>query len=183
MEVLPKMMVNDFLNIFYSNSPLSIDWDSLEEIALMYEEGLVTLDVEVITSHDDFLKRLDYVNKPKNGFVRSGESYLHLALKSFARDYLKTLVVLESDILYEQNLDGFKVDVIDRGLRFPTECGDTNALKLEKYLFLPSTQTFLIIPYPRLNDVILYKFCAEKSFFKYVEFKSEYFQKIRSKLR
>ena len=31
------------------------------------------------------------------------------------------------------------VDVIDKDLHFPVECGDANALKLEKYLTLLTT--------------------------------------------
>lgn len=183
MEVLKKMTFDDFLNIFYSNSPFSTDRESLEDISFMYQEGLITVESEEIASHDDFINRIDYVTEAKNGFTRSGESYSHLAIKSFARDYLKAKGVLESEILYEQVLAGFEVDVIDKNLHFPIECGDTNALKLEKYLSLSFTKAFLVIPYPKLKAVTLYKFCTEKSFFKYLEFKSEYFRKIRGMLR
>lgn len=70
--------------------------------------------------------------------MKNGESFNHLALKSFATDYLtETFGVLKGDVRYEYPLNGFEVDVIDKSLYFPVECGDTNALKLEKYLILP----------------------------------------------
>lgn len=178
------MTSSDFLKIFYSNSPLAIDWDNLNEIEFMYNEGFFSVISEVVASNSDFISRIDYVGEPKNGFMRDGESYSHLALKTFGRDYLINLLnIPKNEVLYEQVLDGFEVDVIDRSHQFPIECGDTNALKLEKYLTLPTTNTFLIIPYPRQGNIIIYKFSAKEGFFGYLEFKKEYLKKIRTKLR
>lgn len=75
---------------------------------------------------DEFVKRIDFVLNPKNGFLRNGETDGHLALKSFAADYLiKYCGVQEENIQYECPLIGFEVDVIDKDLHFPTELSDT----------------------------------------------------------
>ena len=135
------MTSEDFVKIFYSNFTPNIDWTNIDEITWMYEEGLFVISSEIIATNDEFIKRIDFVLDPKNGFIRSGESDGHLALKSFAKDFfIRYCDVPKEDIRVEYPLIGFEVDVIDKDLRFPTECGDTNALKLEKYLILPTTK-------------------------------------------
>lgn len=132
----------------------------------MYQEGLFTLSSQIIASRDEFIKRIDLVLDPTKGFVRNSESDGHLALKSFASDYLiKYCDILEEQVRFEYPLVGFEVDVIDKGLHFPTECGDTNALKLEKYLSLPDTKKMLILPYPHSQDVKVFEFVSNPSFF------------------
>lgn len=180
MELLKKMTVEELLKIFYSNNPLSIEYESLEEISFMLEEGFITFETLILGSHDDFLQRIDYVTDPHNGYIRSGESYSHLALKSFARGFLLMNNVMDGDVLYEQALDGFKVDVIDREFHFPVECGDTNASKLESYLAFSSVRFFTVIPYPRTKA---FKFLANKHFFEYVDFKRGYLSKKRIRFR
>ena len=135
------MTSEDFVKIFYSNFTPNIDWTNIEEINWMYQEGLFTVFSKVIASSEEFPKRIDFVLNPKNGFLKSGENDGHLALKSFAKDFLiRYCDVPKEDVRVEYPLIGFEVDVIDKDLRFPTECGDTNALKLEKYLILPTTK-------------------------------------------
>lgn len=80
------MTSDDFVKIFYSNHISNIDWDNIDEINWMYQEGLFTVFSQVIASDDEFLKRIDFVSDPKNGFTRNGESDSHMALKSFAKD-------------------------------------------------------------------------------------------------
>lgn len=112
---------------------------------------------------------------PKNGFLRNGESDGHLALKSFARDFLINCCgILEDDIKYEHPLIGLEVDVIDKGLHFPTECGGTNALKLEKYLSLPATKKMLLLPYPYSEDIKVFQFEAKPRFLEYIKHKHTY---------
>lgn len=78
---------------------------------------------------------------------------------------------------------GFEVDVIDKGLRFPVECGDTNALKLEKYLALISTEKMLILPYPHSAGVKVFEFCANPRFFEYIKHKEIFLNEQRLKYR
>lgn len=166
------MTVYDFVKIFYSNYTPNIDWDNINEITWMYQEGLFTVSSQVISSDDEFIKRIDFVLDPKNGFMRSGESDSHMALKSFAKDYLISQCgVTENEILYEYPLIGFEVDVIDKDLHFPTECGDTNALKLEKFLALPTTKKMFILPYPHSEDLHIFEFVANPRFFEYIKYK------------
>ena len=75
------------------------------------------------------------------------------------------------------------VDVIDKDLHFPTECGDTNALKLEKYLALPTTKKMLVLPYPHTEDVKVFEFCANPKFFEYIKHKHEFLNQKNAKLR
>jgi len=125
------MVSEDFVKIFYSNFTLNIDWDNIDEITWMYNEGLFSMIAQPVALHDEFNERIELVSKPKNGFVRSGENGGHLALKSLARDHLVGHCnVLNGDVRYEYPLIGFEVDVIDKDLHFPVECGDTNVLKL-----------------------------------------------------
>ena len=178
------MTSEDFVKIFYSNFSPNIDWANIDEITWMYQEGLFTVSTQLIASSDEFAKRIDLVMNPKKKFIKSGEGDEHLALKSFAADYLiKHCGVQEEDIQYECPLIGFEVDVIDKDLHFPAECGDTNVLKLEKFLHLPPTKTFLVLPYPRLEDLKIFEFQANPKFFEYVQHKQQFLNKKNAKLR
>jgi len=178
------MTSDDFVKIFYSNFSPNIDWDNINEISWMHQEGLFTISPQVIASNNEFLKRIDFVRDPKNGFMRNGESDGHLALKSFAKDYLiKHCGVSEKEIRYEYPLIGFEVDVIDKDLSFPVECGDTNALKFEKYLLLPSVKKMLILPYPHSTDVQVFRFEAKPRFFEYIKHKQNFLNRRSAKLR
>lgn len=178
------MTSNDFKKIFYSNFSQYADWANIDEIAWMYQEGLFTISTKVIASSDEFLNRIDFVLNPKNGFIKSGESNQHLALKSFAKDYLiKYSNIREEDIRCEYPLVGFEVDVIDKDLHFPIECGDTNSLKLEKYLLLSSTDKMLVIPYPHAEDVKVFEFTANPNFFDYIKHKQNFLNQKNVKLR
>jgi len=177
------MTSEDFLKIFYSNSPLGIDWANIDEIAWMYQEELIQLDSIVLASHDEFEKRLDKATQSNQMSLREGESLTHLVMKMFATDCLiNKLGISKDNILYEYALIGFEVDVIDRDLNFPTECGNTNALKLEKYLSLPHTKKMLILPYPNLEDLKVFQFQATPRFFDYIKHKQEHFNQRNAKL-
>lgn len=150
----------------------------------MYQEKLFTVSSRDIASNDEFLERIDFVLNPKNRFVRSGENDGHLALKSFAKDYLTLHCgVPENEIKYEYPLIGFEVDVIDKDLAYPVECGDTNALKLEKYLTLPSVKRMFIFPYPHAEDVKVFEFQVNPSFFDYIKHKQTFLNRKNAKLR
>lgn len=179
-----SMTSEDFAQIFYSHFTPSIDWANIDEITWMYGEDLFAMQSSVIASAAELADMIDFVSDPKNGFMKTGESGTHLALKSFARDYLvRNLGILEKDVRYEYSLTGFEVDVIDKDLHFPVECGDTNALKLEKYLALPSTKKMLILPYPNLKDVKVYEFYTNPKFFEYIKHKATFLNKQRTKFR
>lgn len=178
------MTSEDFLNIFYSNFSTNIDWANVDEINWMYQEGLFTLNSKVIVGNNKFLERIDLVTNPRFGLIKNGESFSHMALKSLASDYLVGgLGVKESEIKYEFNLIGFEVDVIDKALYYPVECGDTNALKLEKFLALPSTKEMLILPYPHSGDVKVFEFSRNDNFLKYIKHKQTFLNQKNSKLR
>lgn len=178
------MTSEDFLKIFYSNFSPNIDWANIDEITWMYQEDLFNVSSEVVASQDEFIKKIDFVLDPRNGYLRNGESNGHLALKSFARDFLtRSCGIPEEDIRYEYPLVGFEVDVIDKDLRFPTECGDTNALKLEKYLALPATDSMFILPYPHSAPVRVFQFEANPRFFEYIKHKQEFMNRKNAKLR
>ncbi len=178
------MTSDDFVKIFYSNYTPSIDWANIDEITWMYQEELFTISSKIIASSDEFLKKLDFVLDSKNGLTRSGESDAHLALKSFAADYLTSNYgVLKEEVKFEYPLIGFEVDVIDKNLFYPTECGDTNALKLEKYLVLPDTKKMLILPYPHFGNVKVFEFQANPKFFKYIKHKQTFLNQKNAKFR
>lgn len=170
------MTAEDFVRIFYSNSPRAIDWQNIDEITWMYQEGLITVEVETISSHDDFIQKIDFVLEPTNGLIRNGESAGHMALKSLAADFLQSKWHVK-DIHYEYNLIGFEVDVIDADLHFPCECGDTNAIKLEKYFEIPTTTVFTILPYAHEQDIKAYLFQVTPRFFEYLLFKQKQYSK------
>jgi len=178
------MTSEDFVKIFYSNSPLNIDWENIDEIAWMYQEGLFTFTSEVIVTNAEFQARVDLVSDPSSGIIKNGESFSHMALKSLARDYLiKQLNIVDDEVKYEYPLIGFEVDVIDKNLWFPTECGDTNAMKLEKYLMLPTTKKMLVLPYPHTGDVKVFDFSATSQFFEYIKHKQVILNQENAKLR
>lgn len=165
------MTSEDFAKIFYSNFIPSIDWANLDEIAWMYGEGLFKVFCQELASPEEFIKR-------------NGESLNHIALKSFATDYLfKQYGIPKENVIYEYPLIGFEADVIDKNLYYPVECGDTNALKLEKYLTLPSTKKMLILPYPRSGNVRVFEFCANPRFFEYIKHKKIFLNQQRAKFR
>ncbi len=172
----------DFQKIFYSNSPLSIDWFNLGEIGLMYEEGLIGLNELSVASNAEFLEAIDFVQIPTHGFSFGGESIQHSALKYLTQRFLmKKYGLVARDVSIERPFIGFEVDVIDKNLKFPCECGDTNAAKLEKYLCHASVEKFYIFPYPHNKDLRAYEFFTKERFFEYIEFKQSYLNKQRAK--
>lgn len=178
------MTSDDFANIFYSNYTPNIDWANIDEINWMYKEELFTISSKIIGSSNEFMKKIDFVLNPKNNLIKSGESDQHLALKSFAVEYLTSdYGILKEEVKFEYPLIGFEVDVIDKDLWYPTECGDTNALKLEKYLGLPNTKRMLILPYPNANNVKIFEFQANPKFFKYIKHKQTFLNQKNAKFR
>ncbi|MDP3973823.1 MAG: hypothetical protein Q8P92_03240 [Candidatus Daviesbacteria bacterium] len=178
------MTSEDFVRIFYSNFSPGIDWANIDEIAWMFEEGLFGLNSQAIATNDQFLERVDLVVNPKYGLIKNGESFEHMALKSLAKDYLvEYFDIAENKIKMEYPLIGFEVDVIDEDLCFPTECGDTSALKLEKYLSLSNTKKMLILPYPHSEDIKVFEFVANPRFFEYINHKHQFLNQKNAKLR
>jgi|GEM_PF-2617216 hypothetical protein len=178
------MTSEDFLKIFYSNFSPNIDWANIDEIAWMYQEGLLKLSSKILADHGQFEERLDQAASSKEALLTEGESLTHLVLKTFAANYLvDSLGVPRADIVYEYPLIGFEVDVIDKSLCFPIECGDTNALKLEKFLSLSTTKSFLILPYPHLEDLKIFEFQAKPRFFEYINHKQNFLNRKNASLR
>lgn len=178
------MTSEDFAKIFYSNFTPNIDWANIDEIDWMHDEGLFAMQSKVIASGGELTDRIDFVSDPKNRFMKNGESIAHLALKSFGKDYLiSNYNIPEEEIRYEYSLISFEVDVIDKDSHFPVECGDTNALKLEKFLYLPSTKSFLVLPYPHLKDLKIFEFQANPKFFEYIKHKQDFLNRKNAKLR
>lgn len=178
------MTSNDFVRIFYSNFSPNIDWANIDEIAWMYGKNLFKMSSKILTDYEQFEKHLNSLINSTTEKLKEGESLTHLVLKLFAKDYLiKYLKINKDDISFEYPLIGFKVDVIDKKLQFPIECGDTNALKLEKYLFLPTTDKFFVLPYPHFKDLEIFEFSAYPRFFDYIKHKQNFLNKKNSKLR
>lgn len=178
------MKSEDFLKIFYSNFTLNADWVNIDEITWMYEQSLIRFSSKIMANHSQFEERLKQATDSKEVSLVEGESLTHLVLKRFAADYLvDSLGISRADIKYECPLSGFEVDVIDKNFYFPVECGDTNALKLEKFLYLPPTKSFLVLPYPHLQDLKIFEFQANSKFFEYIQHKQQFLNKKNAKLR
>lgn len=178
------MTSEDFVKIFCSNFALNIDWANIDEIAWMNQQGLIRLSSKIVAKHSEFEKRLKQATDSKEASLIEGESLTHLVLKKFAADYLiNNYVVSKTDIRYEYPLVGFEVDVIDKNLNYPAECGDTNALKLEKFLNLFETKSFLVLPYPHLENLKIFEFQANPKFFEYIQHKQQFLNKKNAKLR
>lgn len=178
------MTSEDFVKIFYSNFTHGIDWANIDEITWMYKQGLIKLSSKVLANHNQFEERLDILVNTDVWKLREGESLTHLALKLFAKDYLiQYMEVNENEIWFENPLIGFEVDVIDKKLKFPVECGDTNPLKLEKYLSLPTTEKFFVLPYSHLKNLEIFEFFANPRFFDYIKHKQGFLNKRNSKFR
>ncbi|MBI2022926.1 hypothetical protein HYS97_03705 [Candidatus Daviesbacteria bacterium] len=178
------MTKDDFKKIFYSNSLLNVDWFNLEEITLMYEENLIGFNKIFLGNSNKFDQALGIVQDPTQGLINGGESQQHIALKFLIRQFLSNKYKFKIDDFYiEYPFLGFEVDLIDKNFRFPSECGDTNALKLEKYLSPPTVEKFFVLPYPHMDDIYTFEFFAQPDFIKYIEFKKDYFNKKNSKLR
>lgn len=64
--------------------------------------------------------------------------------------------------------------MICEDLYFPVECGDTNALKLEKFWLPSSIKKMLVLPYHNSLEVKLYIFRQAPVFFEYIEHKKKY---------
>lgn len=178
------MTSDDFVKIFYSNFTPNIDWANIDEITWMYQQGLIRLFSKIIADHHQFEERLNQAINSKEASLIEGESLTHLVLKMFAADYLVDIFGVPGvDIKYEHPLVGFEVDVIDKNLCFPIECGDTNALKLEKFLYLPATRKFLVLPYPHLKDLKIFEFQANPKFFEYIKHKQTFLNQRNAKFR
>lgn len=149
----------------------------------MYAQKMFVVELAIAANNDLFQKTLNSVERG-GILIKTGESLLHMALKSIATDYLIKSCGLKRDyISYEYPLIGFEVDLIDKNLFYPSECGDTNAQKLEKFLALPTTKIFFIFPYPHTGDVKVYQFIALPLFFEYLEHKNSFLNNQRAKWR
>lgn len=178
------MTSEDLVKIYYSNFTPNIDWANIDEIIWMYQQSLIRLSSKIIASHSEFEERLKQAADSKETALVEGESLTHLVLKMFAADYLiYHLGVSKVDIKYECPLIGFEVDVAVKDLSYLVECGDTNALKLEKFLYLPTTKSFFVLPYPHLEDIKIFEFQADPKFFEYINHKQNFLNKQNAKLR
>lgn len=178
------MNADQLLKIFYSNWTSSADWQNLDEIAWMISEDMISVNPIPLLSYNSFKKKLKLAKSPKSKLIKTGESIAHMALKLTGADFLiNNLKIKPENIFFEYPLSGFEVDLIDSNLNFPVECGDTSAIKLEKYLSLDKTEQFFIIPYPHLKDLLIYSFTAKAKFFEYNSFKKDYLNKKNAKLR
>lgn len=171
------MTLNDFAHIFYSNYSPSTDWEQLSEILWMYEEKLLSVERSSFLSIDEFHELIKKIENKRYKFVlESGDSIKHQALKLAASELLTDKFgVAKKDILYEESFMGFEVDVIDTFLTTPIECGDTNALKLEKYLSKDTIKRFIVLPYPISDSNSLYSFTFTPlpRFREYLDFKQK----------
>lgn len=173
------MKVDDFARIFYSNYQPNTDWVQLEEILWMFDEGLFKFEKVRISSKLKFLKLISSIENGKNkeGW-EDGDSITHQALKLIGAELLsKRFLINKRDILLERPFIGFEVDVIDRNKTFPTECGDTNAIKLEHYLIADGVKRMIVIPYPHKGNIFAFIFTALPRFKDYVLFKRDYLRK------
>lgn len=171
------MTLDDFAHIFYSNYSPSTDWEQLSEILWMYEEKLLSVEKSGFLSIDKFHGLIKTIENKRYKFVlESGDSVKHQALKLAAGELLTDKFgVVKKDILYEEPFVGFEVDVIDASLTTPVECGDTNALKLEKYLSKNTVKRFIVLPYPVSDCSSLYSFTFTTlpRFQEYLDFKQK----------
>lgn len=178
------MTADSLLKIFYSNLQLGADWQNLDEISWMISEDMILVTSLPPIKHQKFIRTLNKIKNSNTKLIRTGESISHMALKSEAANFLKEQFHLsDQDIRYEYPLVGFEVDVIDKNLNFPIECGDTSAIKLEKYLALPNTKKFFILPYPHFKDLTIYQFVSSPKFFEYLDFKHKHLNEKNAKLR
>lgn len=178
------MNVKDLARIFYSNYQPQTDWVQLEEILWMFDEGLFKFEEVRICSKLKFLKLISSIENGENkeGW-EDGDSITHQALKLLGAELLsKRFQINKRDILFERPFIGFEVDVIDLNKTLPIECGDTNAIKLERYLIADGVKQMIIIPYPHGKDVSAFIFTARPKFKDYVLFKRDYLRRcIRKK--
>ena len=150
----------------------------------MYQNKLFTLNKIPVATHAEFLENIKLIEQNRYKKVwESGDSIPHQALKMIGASYLQQIYKLNSaDIYYEFPFVGFEVDVIDKLLTHPIECGDTNPLKLEHYLIANSVSDMVILPYPHQKNVYGYSFVHKADFKKYILFKRDFLrQKIRSR--
>lgn len=177
------MTVNDLAKIFYSNYLASTDWDELSEISWMLENNLLSFNKSWVCSHRQFINKVSLIQEERfKHVIESGDGIRHQALKLIVTNLLNAKYGIDlTDILYEHVFLGFEVDVIDKNLGYPTECGDSNPQKLEKYLASPTVKHVLILPYPLDGrDPQVFIFSARPEFQKYISFKNDF---IRKKFR
>lgn len=63
----------------------------------------------------------------------------------------------------------------------PKISGDTNALKLEKFLALPTTKKMFVLSYPHSGDVKVFVFVTNPRFFEYIEHKQSFLNQKNAK--
>lgn len=169
----------DIANIFYSNFTPAIDWEMVEDISWMFNEGILKLEVISVAKTDKFLKEIDLIQDERYKHVyESGGSIRHQALKKLAAEFLMSRYKVRSDdIRYEYPFYGYEVDVSDLHFGYLCECGDANPAKVEFYLLQPLVKALITLPYPKNNaSVKAYIFSPGSKFVEYVTFKKRYFR-------
>lgn len=161
-------MINseELKNIFYFGFNKACDWQLLDELEVLIQEGAINYSRKTISSKDNYFKILDKI-KVIDGLGPQGKG--HMALKEITRDYLERL---GKKALSEFQILGMHPDVISSDKKIAIECGITDPGGI---LILLSNQNILfvgVLPYPGDdNNLFLHKFSRGANFLDYKNWK------------
>ncbi|MCX6742755.1 MAG: hypothetical protein NT116_00790 [Candidatus Parcubacteria bacterium] len=162
------------LNIFYSNSPLNIDYHAIGELEYLIEKELIAISTRELCNINKLHEIIDKIN---SGNIKAidyqGGGIKHMALKKLGEDLLLSLnkkAKIES-LFYNRY-----PDVISNDSSIIIECGDTDPNKILEYFYY-GVAAIMVLPYPDSSEVNYYEFSSKdlKELQEYIKNKNSYF--------
>ncbi len=154
-EIIMDKSTESLLNIFYSNSPLNIDYQAIDELEYLIDEHLI---VVTLTQLCNVRKLHEIIDKINSGNIKAidyqGGGIKHMALKKLGEDLLLNL---NKKAKIESLFNNRYPDVISLDLKVIIECGDTDPNKILEY-FNSGVESVIILPYPNSEEVNYYEF-------------------------
>ena len=134
--------------IFYSGSyGVNYDEQLIVNIVFLLQEGVLSVTQKTIAKKSDYTKYIDKINSGEiSKFDIEGCSIGHLALKLVAQKFLNEQGY--ERVIFEQEYDGYRPDVITPDHKIIVECGNTNPDKIFNYFKNKKLEGVIIIPYP-----------------------------------
>ena len=116
--------------IFYSGSyGVNYDEQLIVNIVFLLQEGVLSVTQKTIAKKSDYTKYIDKINSGEiSKFDIEGGSIGHLALKLVAQKFLNEQGY--ERVIFEQEYDGYRPDVITPDHKIIVECGNTNPDKI-----------------------------------------------------
>lgn len=138
----------DVKHIFYSGSFTGhADEQLIVDICYLLNARLLFAHKKCVATRQDYSTAINTITTNKRLVADiAGGGTGHMALKLIAEQYLKTQGY--RDVLFEQEFEGFRPDVLIKDRTVLAECGNVEPNKIFSYFKNKKVKQLVILPYP-----------------------------------